>query len=79
MHPEVTQCPIQRVKLKEGRFSLGIRKKFFIKRVARPWLPRGNVGAPSLAAPRARLDGAGGSLGWRQGSCPWQGLEQGGL
>lgn len=53
--------------MKEGRFSLGIRKKFIIKRVARPWLPQENVGAPSLAAPKARLDGAEASLGWGQG------------
>lgn len=25
--------------------------------MARPWLPQENVGAPSLAAPKARLDG----------------------
>ena len=59
-------------KLKEGRFSLDIRKKFFTVRAARRWpgLPRAAVGAPSLAVPRARLDGAGGTLGWGEGSLP---------
>ncbi|KAM9634063.1 uncharacterized protein ACIBXB_015500 [Morphnus guianensis] len=47
-------------KLKEGRFKLGIRKKFFTVRVARHWngLPREAVDAPSLEAFKARLDGA---------------------
>jgi len=38
-------------KLKEGRFRLGIRKKFFTMRVVKPWhrLPREAVAAPSLA------------------------------
>ncbi|KFQ14577.1 hypothetical protein N330_01534, partial [Leptosomus discolor] len=37
-------------KLKEGRFRLGIRKKFFMTRVVRHWhrLPREAVAAPSL-------------------------------
>jgi len=37
-------------KLKEGRFRLDIRKKFFTMRVARPWyrLPREVMDAPSL-------------------------------
>jgi len=47
-------------KLKEGRFRLGIRKKFFTMRVVKHWnrLPREAVAAPSLAVLKARLDGA---------------------
>ncbi|KFR05746.1 hypothetical protein N306_10012, partial [Opisthocomus hoazin] len=51
-------------KLKEGRFRLDIRKKFFPMRVVKHWprLPRGAVAAPSLAVFKARLDGALSSL-----------------
>ncbi|KFV18170.1 hypothetical protein N340_00397, partial [Tauraco erythrolophus] len=51
-------------KLKEGRFSLDIRKKFFTQRVMRHWnrLPREVVDAPSLEVFKARLDEALGNL-----------------
>ena len=54
------------LKLREGRFRLDVRKKPFPVRAARRWprLPRAAVGAPSLAGLKARLDGAGSSLGW---------------
>jgi len=47
-------------KLKEGRFRLYIRKKFFTLRVVRHWnrLPRETAAAPSLAVYKARMDGA---------------------
>jgi len=47
-------------KLREGRFTLDIGKKFFTIRVVRHWhrLPRAAVAAPSLEVFKARLDGA---------------------
>ncbi|KFO54618.1 hypothetical protein N302_13684, partial [Corvus brachyrhynchos] len=52
------------VKLKESRFRLDIRKKFFTVRVVGHWnvLPREVVAAPSLEVFKARLDGALSSL-----------------
>ncbi|KFZ69276.1 hypothetical protein N338_05857, partial [Podiceps cristatus] len=51
-------------KLKDGRFRLDIRRKFFPMRVLRHWnrLPREAVDAPSLEVFKARLDGALSSL-----------------
>ncbi|KFW73507.1 hypothetical protein AS28_12048, partial [Pygoscelis adeliae] len=47
-------------KLKEGRFRLDIRKKYFTVRVVRHWnrLPGEAVDAPSLELLKAQLDGA---------------------
>ncbi|KFZ67787.1 hypothetical protein N338_01655, partial [Podiceps cristatus] len=52
------------LKLKEGRFKLDIREKFFTERVVRCWnrLPREVVDAPCLEVFKARLDGALGNL-----------------
>ncbi|KFQ73919.1 hypothetical protein N337_08662, partial [Phoenicopterus ruber ruber] len=51
-------------KLKEGRFRLDTRKKFFTTRVVKHWhrLPREVVEAPSLEAFQVRLDVALGNL-----------------
>ena len=51
-------------KLRQGRFRLGIRRKFFTQRVLMHWnrLPKEVVDAPSLEAFKARLDVVLGSL-----------------
>ncbi|KFZ69342.1 hypothetical protein N338_01294, partial [Podiceps cristatus] len=52
------------LKLKEVRFRLDVRTKFFTVRVVRHWkrFPRVIVAAPSLEVFKARLDKAMGNL-----------------
>jgi len=83
----VPETPFDRVrgngfKLKESRFRLDIRKKFFTVRVVRHWprLPREAVADPSLAVFRTRLDGAVSNQVWWKVSLPMAGgLERDGL
>ena len=59
-------------KLRQGRFRLDIRRKFFTQRVVMRWnrLPKEVVDAPSLEAFKARLDVALGSLVWWLATLP---------
>ena len=69
-------------KLREGRFRLDIRRKFFTQRVVMHWnrLPKEAVDAPFLEAFKARLDVALGSLVWWLASLHTAGaLKQDGL
>jgi len=63
-------------KLKEGRFRLDVRRKFFTESVMRCWnkLPREVVDAPSPEVFKTRLDGALGNLIWRLVALPMAGV-----
>jgi len=58
--PVGTEQGVNGFRLKEGRFRLDIRKKFFTLRLVRPWhrLSSKDVDVPSMAVFKARLDGA---------------------
>jgi len=58
--------------LKEEKYRLHVKRKFFSQRMVRPWhrLPREAVGAPLFEVPTARLDGALGSLIWCGAASP---------
>ena len=59
-------------KLKEWRFRLEVRKKFFTQKVVRHWnrLSREAMDAPSLHMFKALLDGDPGSLVWWAATLP---------
>ena len=59
-------------KLKEGRFRLDIRMKFFTMRFVRHWhrLSREAVDVPSLEVFKSKLDGALSTLVWWKVSLP---------
>ncbi len=62
-------------KLKEGRFKLDVKKKFFTQRAMKHWhsLPREAVGALSLKAFKARLNGTLCTLSCEVASLPMAG------
>ena len=59
-------------KLKEERFKLEVRRKFFTQSVVRHWhrMPREVVDVPPLEAHNARLDGTLSSLSWWVAALP---------
>ena len=63
------------LKLRQGRFRLDLRKKFFTQRVVTHWnrLLKEVVNAPSLQAFKVRLDVALGSLVWWLATLPMGG------
>ena len=62
--------------LKEGRFRLAVRGKFYSDRMVKHWhrLPREAVCDPSLEVFKARLDGTLGSLIWWLAALPKVGV-----
>lgn len=67
-------------KVKEGKYRLDVREKFFTQRVLRHWnrLPRETVSVPSLGMLRTRLEGALNILIWWVTNLPTaRGLELG--
>ena len=62
-------------KLRQGRFRLDIRRKFFTQRVVTHWnrLSKEAVDAPSMEAFKAKTDGILGSLIYWLATLPWLG------